>query len=60
MAKRQKPKQGRRSEVGEIMARTAWEGKVAAMRDGNRGPRAWTQSNARAVASKRACRGSWA
>lgn len=56
MAKRRK-KQGKRSEVGQIMARTAHDAKVAAFRDGNYGPKAWTASNARKAASRNACRG---
>lgn len=59
MSKRRKPKRGQRTQVGSVMARAAWEAKVAAMRNGNRGPRAWTQDNGRARANKAACRGSW-
>jgi len=57
MANRRRAQKGKHTEVGTIMARQAWEGKVASMRDGNTGPRVWTQANGRAKNNKAACRG---
>ena len=58
MAKK-KAKKGQRSAQGDILARQAWEAKAQAMRDGYGAPgqRVWTQGNAKAQASRKACRG---